>query len=386
MSRIQRNNTSFLRFASQRIIDTWGDCSGGLIGEGYSLVTDMSNNLYTGGRFTNAGGVSVNNVAMWNGTRWIALGSSTFKGVNLSSDPISSFVSTLIFDNSRNLYVGGNFDQVGNSVEANNIAKWNGTEWNRLSVSDSGLGGQVSALAVDNANNLYAGGLFTTAGGNPANRIAKWNGSSWSALGSGVGIFGVYALLVNNNNLFVGGDFETAGGITVNNIAKWNISTNTWSALAPGIAGSNDSIFDLAIDEGNNLYACGLFTTIGGISANYIAKWNGSSWSALPLQVNDWVLTINYKNGKLYAGGYFTQAGSLSVSHFAVWDGIAWNSLNCNANYGVWDSAIDNTGKIYITGQFTTPGNGVAQQTQTTTVNSVIIPSESANSKRIGFI
>ena len=36
------------------------------------------------------------------------------------------------------------------------------------------------------ANTLYAGGEFTTAGGNAANDIAQWNGSSWSALGSGM--------------------------------------------------------------------------------------------------------------------------------------------------------------------------------------------------------
>ena len=42
-----------------------------------------------------------------------------------------------------------------------------------------------SALAVSGST-LYAGGDFTTAGGNAANYIAQWNGSSWSALGSGI--------------------------------------------------------------------------------------------------------------------------------------------------------------------------------------------------------
>jgi hypothetical protein len=32
---------------------------------------------------------------------------------------------------------------------------------------------------------LYAGGIFTTAGGAAANRIARWDGASWSPLGSG---------------------------------------------------------------------------------------------------------------------------------------------------------------------------------------------------------
>ena len=43
----------------------------------------------------------------------------------------------------------------------------------------------VYALAVSGST-LYAGGDFTTAGGNAANNIAQWNGSSWSALGSGM--------------------------------------------------------------------------------------------------------------------------------------------------------------------------------------------------------
>jgi hypothetical protein len=41
----------------------------------------------------------------------------------------------------------------------------------------------VLALILDQDNNLYAGGLFTQAGGIPANNIARWNGSSWSVLG-----------------------------------------------------------------------------------------------------------------------------------------------------------------------------------------------------------
>ena len=33
--------------------------------------------------------------------------------------------------------------------------------------------------------------------------------------------------------------------------------------------------------SGTNLYAGGGFTTAGGVPANYIAKWDGSAWSAL---------------------------------------------------------------------------------------------------------
>ena len=66
-------------------------------------------------------------------------------------------------------------------VDAENIAKWNGSVWSALG---SGVDGAVYALAVSGGD-LYAGERFT-ARGSKANYIAKWNGSTWSALGSGV--------------------------------------------------------------------------------------------------------------------------------------------------------------------------------------------------------
>ena len=83
-----------------------------------------------------------------------------------------------------NLYAGGYFTTAG-GVTATNIAKWDGSAWSALGSGMNGDGDIVYALAVSGTN-LYAGGDFTTAGGVPANYIAKWNGSAWSALGSGM--------------------------------------------------------------------------------------------------------------------------------------------------------------------------------------------------------
>src|SRR5437667_419230 len=81
-----------------------------------------------------------------------------------------------------NLYSGGNFSTAG-GMSANRMAKWNpATGWSGLG---SGMDDTVAALAVLGTN-LYAGGYFTTAGGISANGVAKWNPATrWSALGSG---------------------------------------------------------------------------------------------------------------------------------------------------------------------------------------------------------
>jgi hypothetical protein len=130
--------------------------------------------------------------------------------------------------------------------------------------------GYVYALAVSGGT-LYAGGWFTTAAGNPANYIAQWNGSSWSALGSGMGGGDgngpyVFALAVSGNTLYAGGSFTTAGGNAATNIAQWNGSS--WAPLGSGM---NNLVSALAV-SGNTLYAGGDFTTAGGKAAAYAAE------------------------------------------------------------------------------------------------------------------
>jgi hypothetical protein len=168
----------------------------------------------------------------------------------------------------------------------NRVARWDGTAWSALSTpSGTGVNGSVSALAVfDDGSGpaLYAGGLFTTAGGMTVNHIARWDGSDWSALSgpSGTGVDDVVnALGVADDGsgpaLYVGGYFATAGGVTVNGIARWD--GTAWSGLGgPFATGVDDMVFALDdFDDGSGpaLYAGGDFTTAGGLASSRIASW-----------------------------------------------------------------------------------------------------------------
>ena len=82
----------------------------------------------------------------------------------------------------ESLYAGGYFTTAG-GVTVNNIARWDGTTWH---LSGSGMNGGAQALAAGGDGSLYAGGDFTTAGGVPANRIARWDGSAWHPLDIGM--------------------------------------------------------------------------------------------------------------------------------------------------------------------------------------------------------
>ena len=113
----------------------------------------------------------------------------------------------------NDLYVGGRFNSAG-GVSANNIARWDGNSWHALG---SGANGPVYKIAF-NGDDIYVGGDFTSIDGVKANGIARFDGTKWSALGSGVS-GRVQAIAFKDNEVYVGGAFTTAGGKTIYNFA-----------------------------------------------------------------------------------------------------------------------------------------------------------------------
>jgi hypothetical protein len=279
--------------------------------------------LYAGGFFTTAGGVAANRVARWDGSSWSALGS----GMN------ESVWALTIYDDGSGpaLYAGGRFMTAGGAA-AGHVAKWNGSNWSALGSGIDGDYAEVFCLTVfDDGSGpaLYAGGMFEIAGGVTAHSIAKWNGSSWLALGSGMN-FPVWSLASFDDGsglaLYAGGEFTTAGGVEAHSIAKWN--GTTWSPLGDGLLGDVLPYAQalLAFDDssGPALYAGGHFTIAGGVDANRIAKWDGSSWSPLGSGMSGFVYALaafDDGNGTaLYAGGDFYAFDSADTD-IAKWGG-----------------------------------------------------------------
>ncbi|MFM1889498.1 MAG: hypothetical protein RLZZ565_255 [Planctomycetota bacterium] len=285
--------------------------------------------LFAGGGFTASGGTPVGRVAQWDGTTWSEVGG----GVNNAVRCFASFDDGTGLD----LYVGGSFTAAG-GVEMNRIARWDGSAWSPLESGFVGSFVQVNALRVfdDGAGPaLYAGGSFSTAGGEAAPSIAKWDGSVWSAIGGTDGIVNALAVFDDGTGpaLYAGGFFFNAGGAPASRIAKWDGST--WSPLGEGVGGAGSATVNaLAVfDDGSGpaLYAGGTFTSAGGTAANRIAKWDGGAWSTLAGGVDGTVTSLAvFDDGTgpaLYVGGTFTNADGLSASRIARWDGTTWSAL-----------------------------------------------------------
>jgi hypothetical protein len=131
----------------------------------------------------------------------------------------------------------------------------------------------------------------------------------------------------SENDVYMTGAFTTIGGVSAARVARWNGSA--FSALGSGL---NDTARALAIGTNGDVYVGGSFTTAGGSSIPYIARWNGSAWSALGSGLNELVRSLTISpSGELVACGGFTTADGLAIAdRIAGWNGSGWHHLDAD--------------------------------------------------------
>ena len=250
-----------------------------------------------------------------------------------------------IATNGNNVYVGGDFISAGGNPAIQNIARFDGTNWFALG---QGVNGAVRAIAVSGTT-VYVGGMFYVATNNDGSTtniyyVVKWDGSAWRGFGNGTypGVGGyVYSLAVNGSSLYVGGNFPNVNNPDntfpmVNNIARWN--GTSWSVLGGGV---NGSVYTL-VASGSGIYAGGIFNQASNtvaVTANGVAHWDGANWSALGSGVGGssypYVEALAMLNNNLYAGGSFTTAGGSNANYVAKWNGSVWSPLGSSVSNGV---------------------------------------------------
>lgn len=160
--------------------------------------------------------------------------------------------------------------------------------------------------------------------------------------------------------LVAAGQFAHAGGVPANNIAYWDGST--WRALGDGVDGQ---VYALAVhDDGNGakLYAGGVFATAGGVPSRGIAAWDGEAWSAPAgsgVEAGDFVLALaSYDSdgagpnpANLVAGGVFSSIDGVAADNTAVLTGSTWSEFGGGIAGGVYALQVYN-GALYVGGQF----------------------------------
>lgn len=307
--------------------------------------------IHIGGIFTQAPGVQLNRVAKWNGRAWEPLGS----GLN------NEVYALAVYDppgpGGPALYAGGTFTHSG-AVEARGIARWDGAAWSPVGLGMPGSWVRTLAVFNDGAGGgeqLYAGGGFVTAGGVGALRVARWNGAAWSAVGGGmdgdVYVLRVLTVGADPPQLFAGGAFFNASGQPAGKVARWN--GTAWSKVTN--SGLNDWVAALAAYDdgsgmGTQLYVGGGFLNAFGPPLFRVAKLGPTTWQALGTGCDKQVWSLEtWDDGSgagpaLYVGGDFGMAGGVAINRLAKWTG-SWSS----AGLGLSATAVNTVRALLAT-------------------------------------
>ena len=237
-------------------------------GDVSALAVDVLGMVYVGGSFTSIGGQLRNRIAKLSGSGNGAADASWNPSAN-------DYVHTLTVDTSGAIYVGGSFSSIGGRSRSR-IAKLSGSG---IGVADANWdpspNREVLTLAVDASGAVYVGGYFSGIGGQSRNHIAKLSGSgsgaadaSWNPSANSY----VYTLAVDTSGAaYAGGLFTSIGGESRNRIARLSgdgvgAADASWNPSANG-----RFVNELALGAGGALYAGGDFTSIGGQTRHGIA-------------------------------------------------------------------------------------------------------------------
>ena len=284
--------------------------------------------------------------------QWSAVGAGVSAG-----NPVYS----IIVARDGKIYAGGGFTAMSGVANTNKIAYFDPADglWHAMGTG-AGASGDVWTLTEGPDGSIYAGGDFSAMGGVASTKcIAKWNGSAWSAMGTGgvAATTQVRALMWNaaSTYLYVGGNFTDIGGSGADYLARWDGAA--WSVVGAA-ANLNGNVYALERVPGNTLgiYVGGAFTNAAAIaSADYIAKWSGTAYSALSTGMNSDVQTMTVApSGLLYVGGAFTTAGGVTVAYNAIWNGTGFAPVGTGLNALMYDLTQGINNAIYMGGASST--------------------------------
>jgi hypothetical protein len=323
------SSTTFVSPSPTDLATIWDGSSWQSFGDGLNqsvdaMTLDTNGMLIVGGTFSQSGQIPLNRIARQDGARWQALGSGI----------VGSKVSVLQQLPDGQILVAGAFTSAGNVV-SRCIAKWNGTSWSGFDTGMEAVRGtaQVTAVAVMPTGDIIAGGNFVVAGQVAVNNIARWDGTQWNTMG---GLDGpvVSMAVLPTGDLLVSGSFQNAGDEPAQRMASWN--GHSWRAVAP--PPSDDPVRLVTLANGDVL-ALPTFSTNTPAGSAVLRRMTATGWEpyAGPLaaqpragsSVSTARLTAAMEvpgRGLLVAGENFMIDG-VPANGIALWDGASWSGL-----------------------------------------------------------
>jgi hypothetical protein len=256
-------------------------------------------------------------LALWNGNTWTA-----------SSDPAASLLPSLrrvsCLSSSFCMAVGQRLNDATSSTNTL-VEYWNGSSWSVLASPQGALANsELRSVSCTSTSFCLAVGSSTSLGSILTQTLSEvWNGALWSALPNPVGLGGALNLMsvsCASSSYCVSLGYGAGGGPlgVVASQLLWNglsLSVPNLAAAAPPVGGLSCVSPTFCMAAANNTYS----------------RWDGSSWSNLPVAASSeadsaTALTCTSTTFCISAGsrdGHET--GYITQTLVKEWNGTSWN-------------------------------------------------------------
>lgn len=283
--------------------------------------------IYVGGFFDTVGGIATTRgLAVWSPETktWSSLGGQV---------AVAGVIYDIAFASNGDVIVVGNFTDFNGVANTAHIAKWVKATNTWTSITSTVANNPIYGVAYDNSGNIIVVGDFTAIGGVGCVRVALYTGSAWQQFGSGLNARGTAVAVSADNIIHVGGLFTTANGVTVNYIAKWNGTTfvafTSGGSTGVGSAASAPVLKIFFATDGS-MYIGGLFQSGGGYTTYRILRWNGTQFQDMGGGVYDTTVSVGRvlaidedpdTKDIVLAGSFTVAGGDLGFQSVGFWNG-----------------------------------------------------------------
>jgi uncharacterized delta-60 repeat protein len=237
-----------------------------------------------------------------------------------------------------------------------------------------GLQSTVSALAIQSDGSILAGGAFFAFKGNLRVKLVRFGSDGtedtafYTNLGTGFTVGDVLFIAVQSDGkILVGGTFTILNGITRNRLVRLNsdgtVDTAFYTNLGTAFGGTVSAV---AVQSDGKILVGGNFTTLNGITRNYLVRLNSDGtedtafYTNLGTGFNNSVETLAVQSdGKILVGGTFQNLNGILRNRFVrlnsdgTVDTAFYTNLGAGFNQNVITCALQSDGKILVGGLFT---------------------------------
>jgi uncharacterized delta-60 repeat protein len=329
-----------------------------------AMALQPDGKILIGGYFTTVNGATRNRIARLNSDGTLDTGFlNVMPGAN-------NTVYCLALQSDGKVLIGGDFTAV-NATSRNYVARLNADGTVDSSFLDGQTGGNsvLRSIAVQGDGKVVVAGAFTTFNSTARVRVARLNSDGSLDANFNNGLSGPDFLvstmaLQSDGKVLIGGGFTLVHGTNRRCVARLNSDGSLDTGFLNGLTGADSSLEDLLVQSDGKIWIAGWFKMVNGVICNRLARLNSNgtldTFSNGIAGPNDTVRSLAIQNdGKVVAGGTFTNVSGLARNRIARFnaDGTLDTSfLNglSGVNNSVLSVAVQSDGKVLLGGTFST--------------------------------